>query len=82
MKTVQETVESLRNELKDLGFSSRKVSVKLDRGVSEDAIWVTVKSELTGEQYNLIKATSEKYAKVDYHKGEIVQGGNLYVFVQ
>ena len=82
MKTVQETVESLRNELKDLGFSSRKVSVKLDRGTVEDAIWVTVKSELTDEQYKLVKTTSEKYQKVDYHKGEIVSGGNLYVFVQ
>jgi hypothetical protein len=82
MKTAQEIVESLRNELKDLGFSSRKVSIKLDRGTFEDAIWVTVKSELTDEQYKLVKATSEKYQKVDYHKGEIVSGGNLYVFVQ
>lgn len=80
--TAIEKVSKLRNELKQLGFNNRKVSVMLDRGIFEDAIWVNVKSELSNTDFLTIKNTSEKYQKVDYHKGEIVTGGNIYVFVQ
>lgn len=80
--TAIDKVSNLRNELKELGYNSRKVSVKLDRGTFEDAIWVNVKSELPAKDFQIIKETSKKYQKVDYHKGEIVTGGNVYVFVQ
>lgn len=80
--TAIEKVSNLRNELKKLGYNNRKVSVKLDRGAFEDAIWVTVKPELSNTNFQTIKAISEKYQKVDYHKGEIVTGNNVYVFVQ
>ena len=80
--TAIEKVSNLRNELKELGYNNRKVSIKLDRGTFEDAIWVNVKSELPAKDFQIIKETSEKYQKVDYHKGEIVTGGNVYVFVQ
>lgn len=80
--TATEKVNELRSELKKLGYNNRKVSVKLDRGTFEDAIWVNVKPELSNADFLTIKTTSEKYQSVDYHKGEIVTGGNLYVFVQ
>lgn len=80
--TAIEKVSNLRNELKELGYNNRKVSIKLDRGTFEDAIWVTVKPELSNTDFQTIKAISEKYQKVDYHKGEIVTGNNVYVFVQ
>ena len=82
MMTATEKVNELRNELKKLGYNNRKVSVKLDRGTFEDAIWVNVKPELSNTDFLTIKNTSEKYQKVDYYKGEIVTGGNVYVFVQ
>jgi len=80
--TATEKTNNLRNELKQLGYNNRKVSVKLDRGTFEDAIWVNVKSELPAKEFQIIKETSEKYQKVDYYKNEIVTGGNVYVFVQ
>ena len=82
MMTATEKVNELRNELKKLGYNSRKVSIKLDRGVFEDAIWVIINPNLSAKDFKTIKTTSEKYQKVDYHKGEIVTGGNVYVFVQ
>ena len=80
--TAIEKVSNLRNELKELGYNNRKVSIKLDRGTFEDAIWVNIKPELSNTDFQTIKAISEKYQKVDYHKGEIVTGNNVYVFVQ
>lgn len=80
--TAIEKVSKLRNELKELGFNNRKVSVKLDRGTFEDAIWVNVKPNLSVKDFQIIKETSEKYQKIDYYKNEIVTGGNVYIFVQ
>ena len=80
--TATEKTNNLRNELKQLGYNNRKVSVKLDRGTFEDAIWVNVKSELPAKEFQIIKETSEKYQKVDYYKNEIVTGGNVYVFIK
>ena len=80
--TATEKTNNLRTELKQLGYNNRKVSVKLDRGTFEDAIWVNVKSELPAKEFQIIKETSEKYQKVDYYKNEIVTGGNVYVFIK
>lgn len=80
--TATEKTNNLRNELKQLGYNNRKVSVKLNRGTFEDAIWVNINHTLSIKDYQTIKTISEKYQSVDYHKGEIVTGGNVYVFVQ
>lgn len=80
--TAIEKVSKLRNELKELGYNNRKVSIKLDRGTFEESIWVNVKCETSREEFEKIRSIAKAYEEVDYHKGELLTGGNTYVFVQ
>ena len=74
--------EDLRNELKTLGYSNRKVSIKLDRGTFEEAIWVNIKCDVSKEELSKIREVAKKYEEVATYKDEILTGGNIYVFVQ
>lgn len=75
--TTKERVQAIRNTLKSNGYSNRQISV-----TSDNAIWVTVKDsniQLTDIE-NLVKKYEHYYT--DEITGEILNGGNTFVFVQ
>lgn len=84
MKKEQKMIEStmIREALKKAGFNNRQVSVKKEQGGYELAFYVTIRDE------NIDKAEVEKavlpFKSVDYdeHTGEILAGGNCYIFVR
>ena len=71
----------IREALKKAGFNARQVSVKKEQGGYELAFYVTIRDK------NIAKAEVEKivlpFKSVDYdeHTGEILAGGNCYIFV-
>lgn len=76
-----EATKAIRNELKKCGYSNRKVSVKHEYGGYSASIRVTVKDlaiNLAG-----IRKIARIYEDIDYDErtGEILEGGNTYVFV-
>lgn len=75
--TTKERVQAIRNTLKSNGYSNRQISV-----TNDGAIWVTIKdSNIKLEDIeNLVKKYEHYYA--DEATGEILSGGNTFVFVQ
>ena len=43
---------------------------------------MNVKCETSREEFEKIRSIAKAYEEVDYHKGELLTGGNTYVFVQ
>ena len=79
--TTEQRAKGIREDLAKLGYNNRKVSVRLS-GYS--AIYVQLKVEVTAEEFKKIEAAAEQYEHV-YHdnlNGEILQGGNTFIFVQ
>ena len=70
--------KKLREELKKLGYNSRKISVVVRHYTS---INVKIKDVTIGLQE--IKKIADKYKSIDYCQisGEILEGGNDFVFV-
>lgn len=77
----EKRLELLRKELKDKGYSSRKVGVRHEYCGYSSSIRVTIKDLSIDKEE--IKAIANKYRDVDYDErtGEILAGGNTYVFV-
>ncbi len=82
MMSVKEKSTMIRLALKKAGFNARQVSVKADCGGYELAFYVTIRDR------NIDKAEVEKvvlpFSSIDYdeHTGEILTGGNDYIFVR
>ena len=75
------TIKKIRQELKAIGYSNRKVGVREEFGGYSSAIYVTVKDD---------SVDVDKVKEIAYHAesvdrcevtGEILAGGNTYVFV-
>jgi len=76
---MKEQAKLIRAELKkELGLTSKDVSVKSDLY----AVWVRIKNE--DIKIDDVKNIAKKYESIDKceRTGEILQGGNSYVFVQ
>ena len=78
---MKETAGKIREELKKLGFSLRDVKVYISRG---NAIRVYLDSLESVKKLNEIEKIALKYERVDYDErtGEILSGGNTFVFVE
>lgn len=77
--TTAETAKALRQELKRHGYNSRKISVRC-RDYS--AIWVTINDlAIDSKEIEKIAHKFEVY-QTDERTGEILCGGNLFVFVE
>lgn len=75
--TTAETTQAVRNALKSNGYNNRKVSV-----TNDGAIWVTVKDlDINIDDIEKLVKKYEHYY-TDEITGEILQGGNTFIFVQ
>ena len=75
-----ERAKNIRQELKQLGYNNKKVSVRCDGG----SINVILKFIPNTEQVKEVKKVAEKFEKIHYDEatGEILSGGNTFVFVE
>lgn len=75
--TDKERLAAIRKELKEHGYNNRRVGVRYDGY----AIWVTIKElAIDKKEIESIAMKYESYSR-DEHTGEILQGGNTFVFV-
>jgi hypothetical protein len=77
-----ESAKRIREELKKLGWSSRKVSVRSDSFSMGSSI--TVKVLVPEVPLAKVKAIAERFERVsrDERTGEILSGGNRYLHVE
>lgn len=78
-KTATDIAKDIRAELKEMGFNSKKISVrKRDCNV----VLVTMKDESIDREK--IEQLAKRHEAVDYCEktGEILAGGNTFVFVK
>jgi len=81
----KEEAQAIRNILKkEFGLSSRDVSVKNQNGGLSSAVNVKIKSMKALPYYKKIKNIGEDFQSydTDEYTGEILSGGNTYVFVE
>lgn len=79
---VTSVVNEIRKELKAMGYTSRQVSVRTKGAGYSDSIRITIKDVSIREKE--IQAIADKYESIRYdeYSGEILSGGNLYIFVE
>jgi hypothetical protein len=71
----------IKKELKLLGFDTKNISVKIDRGCYDYCIEIKIKApNINAEE---IENALDKYSQIRYCEasGEILAGGNTFVFV-
>lgn len=78
-KTTNDIAKDVRTELKEMGFNSRKISVRKN---DCNVVLVTIKDESIDREK--IKQLANRHTDVDYceKSGEMLAGGNTYVFVR
>lgn len=78
-KTTNDIAKDVRTELKEMGFNSRKISVRKN---DCNVVLVTIKDESIDREK--IKQLAIRHTDVDYceKSGEMLAGGNTYVFVR
>lgn len=81
MKTNKEIKKEITAELKEAGYNSRKISVSVKDSGYSTRIDVTIKDPTVNAQ--AIEAIVNKHDsyELDERTGEILAGGNTYVFV-
>lgn len=81
--STSDKIKIIREQLKQLGYNNRKVSVTDGGGTLESCIRVRVKFVPILEQIQEIKEVAEKFRQVLYDEatGEILGGGNTFVDV-
>lgn len=81
-KCVSIRAAEIRKKLKDIGYNSRKVSVKFDSYSGGDTIKIKMKS--TDVDETKVREICKVYESIDYdeYNGEILQGSNSFVFVE
>lgn len=78
-KTLAQTV---KGELKDAGIDTKAISVKQSRGGYSDAVNITINDpNVDIDKVRKIAEKHEDYER-DERTGEILSGGNTYVFVE
>ena len=75
------TATELRQGLKALGYSNRKVSVREQQGGLSTALYVTIKcASVDREKVEALAASHEHVDRCERSQ-EILAGGNTYIFV-
>lgn len=76
------TSKDIKNYLKEQGFDTKKISVREGRGGYSTAFYITIK-DLNIDKKKVWETTRkfESYER-DERTGEILLGGNTYIFVQ
>lgn len=75
----KELSQLIRRELKENGFTSKDVSVRVRSALYDTAVKVTIKNPLVRQSE--VEEVAKKFSKVDYDERtmEILAGGNVYV---
>ena len=78
----KELSQLIRRELKENGFTSKDVSVRVRSALYDTAVKVTIKNPLVRQSE--VEEVAKKFSKVDYDERtmEILAGGNVYVHCQ
>ena len=78
----KELSQTIRKELKENGFTSKDVSVRVRSALYDTAIDVTVKNPLV--RLSEVEKVTKKFSEVEYdtHTMEILAGCNVYVHCQ
>jgi hypothetical protein len=79
--TTKEKAAELRAALKGMGYSSRRVSVRVDSWTTGSAIRVMVRDPQV--DYKAVEKLASSYKRIDRCEitGDILSGGNCYVDV-
>lgn len=80
--TNKELAQAIRKELKNNGFTTKDVSVRVSDSLYDTAVNVKIKNPLA--KISDIKKIVNKYEEIekDQRTGEILSGANIYVFVE
>ena len=80
--TSTEKAKAIREALKEAGFNQKQISVKKQFSGYSVAFYVTIRD--TDIEKNTIKNIVNKFKSIDRDEitGEILAGGNDYVFVK
>jgi hypothetical protein len=83
MTNTAKDAQEIRNELKKIGLNTKDVSVRSNIYSMGSSINVTIKSEKALSLRKEIKAIAENHETIDrdHATGEILCGGNRFVFV-
>ena len=78
----KELSQTIRKELKENGFTSKDVSVRVRSALYDTAVDVTVKNPLV--RLSEVEKVTNKFSEVEYdtHAMEILAGCNVYVHCQ
>lgn len=78
----KELSQLIRKELKENGFTSKDVSVRVRSALYDTAVDITVKNPLV--RLSEVEKVAKKFSEVDYDmaSGEILAGCNVYVHCQ
>lgn len=82
MLTTKTQVKELRAELKDLGYSNRKISIKHEYCGYSESVSVTIKDLTVPISQIEPLVTKLKYIRYDEVTQEVLEGANTYVNVQ
>lgn len=80
--TAKEKAAAIRKELKKLGVTNRQVSVRSRNSGYDEAIDVTIKDLKVNKAKVEAIANRYEYIRRCEYSGEILSGGNTYVFVR
>ena len=78
----KEIAQKIRNEIKALGYTAKKVSVRCNSCGYSDSIRITIKDIAIPEKAIVEIANKYESVRYDEYTGEILEGGNLYIFVE
>ena len=78
----KEIAQKIRSEIKALGYTAKKVSVRCNGCGYSDSIRITIKDIAIPEKAIVEIANKYESIRYDEYTGEILEGGNLYIFVE
>lgn len=78
----KEIAKKIREDIKKLGYTAKQISVRTDGAGYSDAIRIKIKD--VAIKAKAIEEIADKYESIRYdeYTGEILEGGNLYIFVE
>ena len=81
-QSIKEKAAEVRKQLKEIGITSKQVSVKSGYCGYSDKLNITIKDLSVKEQ--TVKEIAKQYEEYerDERSGEILEGGNTYVFIE
>ena len=80
-QSIKEKAAEVRKQLKEIGITSKQVSVKSGYCGYDDNLNITIKDLSVNEQ--TVKDIAEQFEEYerDERSGEILEGGNTYIFI-